>query len=289
MVKQEELERNQRQTVPLISRSGVYAVTPMAVWAMKESMQCVELTDGRSCQYRIQESDRARKIRIRLSAAEGMVVIVPAGAAPPREDLERLLRNKSRWITRHLHRFAQAGHTAQAGEVVMPKCFDLPAINERWEVRYADPDANQAPTSTRVRVMTQGVLRICGPESGYAVDRAQALRAWVRAKATAVLPSWLDELARDLRMPFSRVTIRDQRSRWGSCSRHGRINLNCKLLFLPRSWTRYVLIHELCHTKIMNHGPDFWTLLTMHEPQAKCIRAEMRTAWRLMPTWLTSR
>lgn len=253
---------------------------------MTGPMQCVELADGRSCPYRIQESGRAGRIRLRLSAAEGLVVVVPTGVALPREELERLLRDKSRWIARHLHRFAQAGRIAQVKDVVLPDCLDLPAINERWEVRYADPDANQTPMSTRVRVATQGVIQVCGPESGRAEERALALRAWVRAKAASALPTWLNALARDLRMPFSRVTIRDQRSRWGSCTRHGRINLNCKLLFLPPSWTRYVLIHELCHTKIMNHGPDFWTLLTLHEPQARSIRMEMRQAWRKLPAWL---
>ncbi|WP_158269723.1 M48 family metallopeptidase [Desulfonatronum sp. SC1] len=251
-------------------------------------MQRVELADGRSCPYRIQESDRARRIRLKLSATEGMVVIVPAGTVPHRDDLERLIRTKSRWITRHLHRFAQQERVAQTWDLALPGHIHLSAINERWEVRYADPDANQAPMSTRVRVMTQGVLRVCGPESGRAEDCAHALRAWARAKAGAVLPAWLDELAQDLRMSFSRVSIRDQRTRWGSCSRHGRINLNCKLLFLPRPWTRYVLIHELCHTKIMNHGPDFWALVAMHEPQARRIRTEMRSAWMKIPAWMTT-
>lgn len=262
-------------------------MTPGVDWAMMGSMQRVELADGRSCPYRIQESGRARRIRLRLSAAEGMVVIVPAGAVPPREDLERLIQTKSRWIARHLHRFAQQERTARAGNLALPGCIHLPALNERWDVRYAGPDVNQAPSSTRVRVATQGVLQVCGPESGRHEDRAQALRAWVRAKAAAVLPGWLGELARELRMPFSRVTVRDQRTRWGSCSRHGRISLNCKLLFLPRTWTRYVLVHELCHTRIMNHGPDFWALVAMHETQALRIRAEMRTAWRKLPAWLT--
>jgi predicted metal-dependent hydrolase len=262
-------------------------MTPMAVWAMTGRMQRVELADGRSCPYRIQESHRARRIRIRLSAADGMVVIVPAGAVPLREDLERLIQTKSRWITRHMRRFAQRESASQAGSLALPGYIHLPAINERWNVSYAGPDPNQAPSSTRVRIVTRDVLQVCGPESGQSNDRAQALRAWVRAKAATVLPPWLDELAHDLRMPFSRVTIRDQRTRWGSCSRHGRINLNCKLLFLPRTWARYVLIHELCHTKVMNHSPDFWALLTLHEPQALSIRLEMRTAWKKMPTWMT--
>ncbi len=262
-------------------------MTPGAGWAIVWSMQRVELADGLSCPYRIQESNRARRIRLRLSAADGMVVIVPAGAVPLREDLERLIQTRSRWIARHMQRFAHRESAAQAEVLALPGCIHLPVINERWDVRYADPDPNQAPSSTRVRVATQGVLQVCGPESGQSKDRAQALRAWIRTKATAVLPTWLAELAHDLRMPFSRVTIRDQRSRWGSCSHHGRINLNCKLLFLPRPWARYVLIHELCHTRIMNHGPDFWTLLAMHEPQALRIRREMRTAWRKLPAWMT--
>lgn len=252
-------------------------------------MQSVELADGRSCRYRIQESERVRRIRLRLSASEGMVVIVPAGMTPHQEDLERLIRNKSRWISRHLHRFTSLGSDLRGTDFALPGVINLPAISERWEVVYAAPDPNQAPASTRVRVSAQGVLHVCGPESLSATDRTRALRGWVRAKAAAVLPVWLDQLAREMRMPFSRVTIRDQRTRWGSCSRQGRINLNCKLLFLPLPWTRYVLVHELCHTRIMNHGKEFWALVARYESQSRRIRTEMRSAWKKLPAWMTTR
>lgn len=255
-------------------------------------MERVALPDGQSCSYRIQTSDRSRKIRLRLSAAEGLIVILPENTVLSREELEQLIRAKARWITRHLQRFDQLRRTACETETItLPRSITLPSINEHWELHYAtlNHTARYSNSSTpQVTIMGQGQLQVTG-QIDHPRDAALALRAWIRSKANTVLPKWLGTLARELHLPFSRVTIRDQHTRWGSCTGNGRISLNCKLLFLPRAWVRYVLLHELCHTRIMNHGPHFWNLLSRYEPQARQIRTEMRMAWRKLPDWLRTR
>lgn len=256
------------------------------------AMHRIELPGGQSCPYRVQESGRARSIRLKLSAAEGLVVIIPARVIIPREQLEELIREKSQWIARHVHRFKQLGRpTPGADTISLPRTIDLPSVHEHWKVRYAaerPTGLDFRPTAPRVTILDHGLLQVTG-SADHPRDCALALRAWVRAKADAVLPDWLDALARELGMPFSRVTIRDQQTRWGSCTSQGRISLNCKLLLLPRPWTRYVLLHELCHTQLMNHGPHFWDLLTRYEPRARQIRTEMRQAWEKLPVWLRVR
>ena len=79
--------------------------------------------------------------------------------------------------------------------------------------------------------------------------------------------------------------IKNQRTRWGSCTRQGRVSLNCKLLFLNREQVRYVMGHELCHTLELNHSVRFWALLRQFEPRADALHGSMRDAWTLVPAW----
>ncbi len=68
---------------------------------------------------------------------------------------------------------------------------------------------------------------------------------------------------------FGRVAIRDQRSRWGSCSSKGNLNFNYRILFLPEHLLDLVIVHELCHLREMNHSADFWALVAQTIPDHK--------------------
>jgi hypothetical protein len=113
-----------------------------------------------------------------------------------------------------------------------------------------------------------------------------ALRRWLMRRAQRTLPEWLEEVSQEAGLPFASVSIRGQRSRWGSCSADGDISLNYQLLFLPRHLARHVLIHELCHTVELNHSPRFWRTVARHEPDVARLRAEMRRSWSHVPDWL---
>jgi hypothetical protein len=92
------------------------------------------------------------------------------------------------------------------------------------------------------------------------------LQAWV-VRAKQQLPARLLELAAAHGLAVARVSIRNQRWRWGSCNRNGHICLNWRLLTMPE-WVRdYVLIHELMHLKRMDHSPRFWKLVAAACPQ----------------------
>lgn len=75
---------------------------------------------------------------------------------------------------------------------------------------------------------------------------------------------------------FNRVTIRNQKTRWGSCSSKNNINLNVNLVRLPQELIDYVLLHELVHTRVKNHGPNFWAELDQYLGDAKLSRNRLR-------------
>ena len=134
-----------------------------------------------------------------------------------------------------------------------------------------------------VRLEEEGVRIICPRHVDFSLPEVQQLvrNAIIRAmkrNAEEYLPPLLSELSERYNLPFKRVKITGSKGRWGSCSAAGSINLSCYLMLLPPHLMDYVLLHELSHTKEMNHGPRFWELLdSMTEGRAHVLRAELRT------------
>ena len=96
-----------------------------------------------------------------------------------------------------------------------------------------------------------------------------AIERRLRALATSELTTQTLQLAQIHGLTVTRVTIRNQRSRWGSCSRRGTISLNWRLIQMPDSVREYVIIHELMHLREMNHTRQFWHLVEQHCPHCK--------------------
>ncbi|MEI6280835.1 MAG: M48 family metallopeptidase [bacterium] len=76
--------------------------------------------------------------------------------------------------------------------------------------------------------------------------------------------------------PVRRISIRNTKTRWGSCSQKGNLNFNYKILFLPALMTDYIIVHELCHLKEFNHSQNFWDLVAKIIPEHKVIRKELK-------------
>lgn len=129
-----------------------------------------------------------------------------------------------------------------------------------------------------------GVVRIiCPPETDW-TDAARQdwlrgrIEAELRDQARRLLPPRLEALSRRWALPYERLTVRGSRSRWGSCSSARHISLSYFLLRLPVRLVDYVLLHELAHTREMNHGPAFWALLNrMTDGKALALRRELRS------------
>lgn len=121
-----------------------------------------------------------------------------------------------------------------------------------------------------------------------ALERFMPFRPYVRRKssrreylkhresARALVLSRLPELNRAYGFKYGRVAIKDQKSRWGSCSERGNLNFNYRLALVSPRLADYVIVHELCHIAEFNHSPQFWALVERSLPDYRERRAELR-------------
>ena len=91
------------------------------------------------------------------------------------------------------------------------------------------------------------------------------------------LPALIQEYSERLQVCPGRITVRNQRTRWGSCSSQGSLNFNCLLAQAPDQVRRYVVLHELCHLKEMNHSPAFWRLVASQMPDYQRAKEWLKT------------
>lgn len=134
-----------------------------------------------------------------------------------------------------------------------------------------------------VRFVDDRATVYCPPTADFSNPNVQAtLRAGIvramKRQAELFLPPLLAEYASRYGLTYKRVRITGARSRWGSCSSGGTICLSCYLMLLPPNLMDYVMLHELAHTREMNHGPQFYAVLnSMTDGMALQLRSQLRS------------
>jgi hypothetical protein len=127
-------------------------------------------------------------------------------------------------------------------------------------------------------------LLVSGDVTRAALVR-RLLQRFTMRMAHEILAPWLADLSASTGLAYRRLQVRRQRTRWGSCSRNGTISLNACLLFQPPEVVDYLLLHELAHTRHMNHSRRFWALVARHEPRWRELDAALMLGWREVPAW----
>ncbi len=145
-------------------------------------------------------------------------------------------------------------------------------------IRVAIPQGVSLDTATKfLKSKTPWVKRHLDTLQMLQQSRAQgSLPALGTTIPGSVLSARLNELAGKYGFTYNRLFIRNQRTRWGTCSSRNNISLNINLLRLPQELQDYVMLHELAHTRHKNHSRDFWAEMDRLVGDAKKLRKQMR-------------
>jgi len=201
--------------------------------------------------YQLHRSPRRRTVGLRIDPEQGLVVRMPARL--PRNLLEEVLRRKAAWVLRHLR-------AAEAARALRPaRRWDdgapLPFRGGRLTLRLVEGGPAAA--------LAGDTLRVRRPEPG--ADPGEAVRArvvaWYRAQAQAACEAAVAAWQGRLGVSPERVRAKEQRRRWGSCTPRGALYFNWRLVLAPPDVLDYVVVHELCHLRVLNHSPAFWALV----------------------------
>jgi predicted metal-dependent hydrolase len=206
---------------------------------------------GRDIRYVVRQSARARRLSLRIRDASGVEVIVPARLKL--HGVESVLQRKAPWILRTLERVAH--HQSSGPLATLEDGMRLPLLEEELTLRIV------RVTGRRIRVSSSnGEIVVSLPAGGSGDVRLPLIR-WYFARAKVLIPRRVEELNKGCGFSYESVTVRNQKTRWGSCSRHGTLSFNWRLLILPTFVADYLIFHELAHLSQLNHSIRFWRIV----------------------------
>ena len=230
---------------------------------------------------RVRISKRARRLSLRVYPDARVEVVVPPRARP--REIEHFITSHREWIDA---KRKQALANRPVPEIFPPAFIELPMTGERWRVHLAGGTGSTRVTERGGVHDGDRELRITGTGSPVALRRA--LRAWLMRAAADRLEPLVKQGAAALGVRYARVSIRRQRSRWGSCSVRGTISLNVCLLFQRAPVVDYLIVHELTHVTHMNHSARFWRAVEAACPDWRILDRELLRGWRTVPRWMFS-
>jgi hypothetical protein len=213
---------------------------------------------GRNLPVAFKRHAKARRFVVRLDrAGKGLVVTMPPRAA--REDALAFLQRSSGWVAARLAREGAAVPFADGAEILL-----------RGEaVRIIHCEA------------LRGAVRHDGERREIRVGGAPAhlprrVRDWLKAEARRDLLAASERYAAAMAAKFRKVSIRDQKSRWGSCAADGSLSYSWRLIMAPPQVLDYVAAHEVAHLRHMDHSVRFWRLVLAHCKEAQAAKAWLR-------------
>lgn len=230
--------------------------------AVSETLCQVELPGG-PLQYTLRRSPRAHLLRVLVHPVRGVVVTLPVRGGV--RAVDAFLTEREAWLRRHLADQVRQRRRLAAMRPSGPNWRSL-YLGELHRVRVESAD----PGIRRSRV-----FRVGGDDGDELLVRmaqsdrrtpARVLELWLRERAETAIRRQIELHAPGLGVQPLAVSIRDQRTRWGSASKAGRLAFSWRLILAPPAALETVVVHELAHLRVFGHGPRFWALVASRRP-----------------------
>jgi len=205
---------------------------------------------GKEVEYRLRYSKKSKGIGLKIGLDSGLEVVLPEGFNISK--LDTVIKGKEGWILSKLRHF----------ELISQKTRNCP--DKKQTALYLGNECGlikiiKKEMAPQVKIIDGRFFITVPDDSGQTL--ALTLEAWYRLEAAKVINQRAVEISRQLNLNYNRISIRDQKTRWGSCSRLKNLNFNWRLIMAPVQVIDYLIIHEVAHLAEMNHSSRFWKLV----------------------------
>jgi predicted metal-dependent hydrolase len=212
-------------------------------------------------QIGIKTSARAKRMRL-VSGIEGVHAIVPRNFDA--NELSRFAYSKRRWLIRTSRYFGK----------LRERCGGY----EPGTIFYLGSKYRCNLVSDRLfSVIVSDALKVITFHLPHIRTAAKYQEDWYRQQTRAIIQDRLPAIAERMGIKYNKVTIKKQKSRWGSCSRKANLNFNLMLSAAPLEVVDYVIVHELAHITVLDHSPRFWSIVEKTDPDYRIHREWLRT------------
>jgi len=220
-------------------------------------------------EIKLKKSFKAKNISIKIKPFEGVLVTVPMLVSF--KLAEDFVKTKIKWINKNINKVQK-----------QEQSYTFFSANNSFKTRSHLINITSTELSkntvhienTNVKVLISKKLSVSSEENQLYI-RNIILEIW-RKEAKEYLPRRVKALAIDHNFNYQKLTIKNTKSRWGSCSFDNNINLSLHLMRISNELIDYVILHELVHTKVKNHSSKFWQTLEKHCPNSKILDKELK-------------
>ena len=226
----------------------------------------------REVPYTVRPSRRARRVSLRIREAGHVEVIVPLHHPVPAP--ETVLMHHAAWILRAFERLRRSGGGGGSPPGDGSRLLYLGMERTLRVCRESRHRPSITLTDSEITVRLT-------PESPE--DIRPLLGRWMRARAESIIPERVRALNDPWKFRYSGIAVRNQRTRWGSCSRRGALSFNWRLVILPTEVADYLICHELAHLKYLDHSTRFWNLVARICPTFRDSERWLRKRGRSVP------
>jgi hypothetical protein len=215
--------------------------------------------DGKVVPYRVKRSPHASHARLEIRADTGLTVILPRSY--PLSRVPGIISDKHRWVKARLEVLRRGKQDYEAEGT----CRYLGRTLKVVTTGSHHPGTNPLMFGDEL-IFNDGP----GDSRGPAVER------WLRKQGSSLIKEMTERNSIKIGVKYKILRFGSARTRWGSCSPGGTLSFNWKLIMFPPTVIEYVVVHELCHLKEMNHSKSFWDLVEVHCPAWKTHRKWLR-------------
>ena len=240
-----------------------------------QNQLALEFPSSTETSYTIRLSKRAKRLSIYLHNSGKVEIVAPQRASQKR--IQKFIQEHKPWIEKNKIKLSEKSQFKD--QSTRPDSIELAFLNKTWRVVYK-------PSAKKLVEHTDWIEL---PSDKTDTECVKLIAKWLKKKSEEFITPLMESLSEETLLKYRKLTFRGQKTRWGSCSPNGSINLNYCLLFLSEDYVRYVLIHELCHLQEMNHGRAFWSLVRGFEPRYKRLDKKLNDYWVNLPAWLDLR